>query len=260
MRQRHITTTYAETVTDYARKVLTELPRLQQATGFFEVVLWFDADLMCQVNFLYLVQELSRQKVKLISYCTPAPFGSLGLLPTAKLATLFGERKQLQDEQLQQAQTLWDLYAGPEPLKLQQFLQSSESALPYTKQAMALHLSLFPDCEIGLSAPHQQLLQLIKQGATTLQELVKQYALVFPAYGFGDWQLLRLLRQLQPALLNQQEPYKLTHLGYKILDREEKYLEWLEKKPYLGGYRLSAENFLCYDRKKNLLAAPSQLK
>ena len=57
-RQAYINSTYGETAASYKQKVLDEILRLEAAGAFFEVVLWFDSDMMCQVNLFYLLHRM----------------------------------------------------------------------------------------------------------------------------------------------------------------------------------------------------------
>ncbi|WP_460879547.1 DUF1835 domain-containing protein [Pontibacter rugosus] len=88
-RQSYITTTFGESAPKYKEKVLDVVEKLNEtSSSFFEIVLWFDADLMCQVNLLYLLQHLSQNRAGIISVCTPAPGSQIALLKPDELAQL----------------------------------------------------------------------------------------------------------------------------------------------------------------------------
>ena len=58
-RQEYITQSYQETTQNYHLKVLTELNRLQQlCRQQDEIILWFEHDLICQVNLVYYCNGL----------------------------------------------------------------------------------------------------------------------------------------------------------------------------------------------------------
>ncbi|QCR21492.1 DUF1835 domain-containing protein [Pontibacter sp. SGAir0037] len=251
-RQAFITAAFAESAEGYRHKVLDELPKLQEAPTFFEVVLWFDADLMCQVNLLYLLQRLSRQHIPRICLCTPAPGKNIGLLDAEEVQALFQERLLVTEALLAQARELWELYAGSNPLQLQDYLKQQQ-LLPRMAEALTLHLTRFPVCETGISLPHQYLLQAVQQGTTTLQALLQHFSEHYPGYGFGDYQLKSLLQELQPELVTQHEPYQLTQAGQQVIAGQKKYTRWLQQHAGFGGVSHASAMPYCYKQEEAVL-------
>lgn len=257
MRQQYITTTYKEPTEAYKVKVLNEVRKLDQVKAFFEVVLWFDAEMMCQVNLMYLLHKLNQQKPALVSICTPDNLQNIGLLPKDKLQELFTNRTVTQEEELQQATTLWHLYAGPDPSALQEYLSKKEIKLPYLEQALKLHLARFPSCTNGLSKPQQVLLQLMKTESLSLNQLMTKFWQEHPAFGLGDWQLQMLLQTMQPVLVTEQEPLELTAHGLEVLKQNALFKQWVEQEQWLGGVKLRWDTHWCYDNQEGLIFSKS---
>lgn len=249
-RQEFITETYGEPPANYRQKVQDEVEKLEGAGAFFEVVLWFDADLMCQVNLLYLLQHLQQRKPPVVSVCTPEAEQQVALLEPEAMQQLMESRRQLSEEELEQAKHLWQLYASPNPLELQLYLQQLPVPTPQLEQALRLHLHRFPSCTDGLSQPERLLLQLINQGATTLPELLQQFGKQAPGYGFGDLQLQQLLFRLQPDLVQAREPLSLSFFGERVL---ESYATFTPKAHWLGGVEVKGHCPYCFDSEKNML-------
>jgi hypothetical protein len=251
MRQEYITSAYNEPAAAYKRKVLDELPKVEAAGASFEVVLWFDADLMCQINLLYLLFHLHQLKPAIVSVCTPEPYRNIGQMQPEALSHLYGERHQLKTAQLEQASKVWQVYAGPDPMQLQHYLQQHEQHLPHLKQAMLLHLSRFPECNTGLGLPEKALLRLLKEGANSEEVLMQRFWQLHPAFGFGDAQIRNMLKFLQPELVKQ-EKYKmeLTELGEKVTNGKAVYTT---KNLWLGGARIGTKNPWCYHVKEQQL-------
>lgn len=255
-RQQYITENYHGTAPDYKLKVLDVLEKLSVSNVFFEVILWFDTDLMCQVNLLYLLQKLSKIKPDIISVCTPVDGKAVGYLSPEEMHHVFENRHVQSQAQMLQAQEVWQLYAGPDPLKLQLYLQQNEILLPHLKAALQLHLQRFPDCKTGLGLPETEILRIIKGGAATEQEVIEKFWHQQPGYGYGDWQLQHILKRLQPELVQTEEPYKLTTLGEEVLNGTKLYSpnpEWL------GGVYLQEHNSWCYNTKTRHLIAVNNL-
>ncbi|WP_266206014.1 DUF1835 domain-containing protein [Pontibacter kalidii] len=249
-RQEFITSAYGETAEKYHEKVLNEVQKLAGVGAFFEVVLWFDTDLMCQVNLLYLLQRLQQGKPALLSVCTPAPGKNIALLKPEELQHLFDERQQLSEEQLEEAAQLWQLYAGSDQLNLQLYLQQMPVPLPSLEKALLLHLRRYPGCIDGLSQPERMLLQIIHGGATSINELMQQFWQQDPGYGFGDVQLQHILSRLQPDLVQAREPLSLSFFGGRVL---EGYASFTPKHRWLGGVEVDGNCPYCFDQEKRAL-------
>lgn len=249
-RQDYITSTYGEPAEKYKTKVLEELQKLEGIGAFFEVVLWFDTDLMCQVNLLYLLQRLHQKKPPMVSICTPVQGKNIALLKPAELQQLFQDRIQVDDTQLEQAKQLWQLYAGPNHLNLQVYLQQQSAPFLYLQQALQLHLRRFPACTNGLSQPEHMLLSMIQAGTTTVDALMQQFWQQDPGYGFGDLQLQEILARLQPDLVQAKEPLSLSFFGERVL---EGYGSFIPKTRWLGGSEVNGSCPYCFDAEKGSL-------
>ena len=243
-RQAYITDIYHDSAEGYQQKVLQDLPKLDAAGTFFEVALWFDADLMCQVNLLYLLQRLHHLRPKLISLCTPPQSKSIGLMTANELQLLFEQRQQLTDLQLKQALALWQLYAGPDPLKLQQYLTDETIHLPNLWKALRLHLQRFPSCATGLSSPEMAVLELVQQGVIIKKELMQKFWKQHPAYGYGDLQIEHILQRLKPLLVQAEEHITLSKLGEQVLQGKKHYITESQR---LGGVLIESNGVYCYN-------------
>ncbi|GHA55531.1 DUF1835 domain-containing protein [Pontibacter akesuensis] len=250
-RQAYITSAYSEPANAYQEKVLDTVERLKTTgSAFFEIILWFDTDLMCQVNLLYLLQLVGTPKAGVVSVCTPAPGENVGLLPPDKLQKLMEERQVLQAEELKQARALWQLYTSPDPLELQAYLHQTTLALPYMRQALQLHLRRFPDCADGLSEHERALLHFVQAGAKTIEELMQQFWQHDPGYGFGDSQLHQLLDRLQPDLIQTTNPLKLSFFGDRVLQGRAMY----KPKPHwLAAVKVNSKYGFCFNSETNSL-------
>ena len=255
-RQHYICGTYHESTENYQQKVLKELGKLDNAHAFFEVILWFDADLMCQVNLLYLLQKLSKAKPSVVSVCTPEAGKNVGYLSAEELHRLFENRQMQTEEQLKQASQLWQLYAAPDPMQLQNYLLQHELLLPNMGEALNLHLKRFPDCTSGLSRPETILLELIEAGANTVQLLMQRFWEKQPGYGFGDLQLQRILERLQPDLVSEAPTLQLTKPAQQILRGNAAFTP-VQK--WLGGVQVKPETTWCYSKKKEQLVIQENL-
>ena len=124
-----------------------------------EITLWFEWDLFCQANLLYVLDSCSRQNLtttKLSLICIGdfpgrTNFRGLGELNPEDLTSLFTERGSISATQLRLAQQAWKAYRSADPRELEQFLQTDTSELPFLKSALQLQLARFPSVGNGLN-------------------------------------------------------------------------------------------------------------
>ncbi|WP_439883249.1 DUF1835 domain-containing protein [Pontibacter sp. MBLB2868] len=249
-RQEFISSSFKETPERYSEKVLQEVSKLKEPSSFFEIILWFDADLMCQLNLLYLLQYLLEKNHQLVSVCTPPPNHSIGLMKPGELQSIFEKRTQLSELQLKQASELWQLYGSHDPVNLQLYLEQRELLLPNIGNALKLHFTRFPDCHTGLSQPETIILNLIAGGIDTVEALMQQFWHEHPAYGFGDAQIEQILHRLQPDLVQGKKTLRLSFFGERVL---QGLASSMPKPHWLGGAKIDSSNHFCFNKSTNML-------
>lgn len=240
MRRQYLQKHFQATDEDYQQKMAGELRKLNNAAHFFEVVLWFDGDLTCQVNLLYLLHKLSHQKPVIVSVCTP-DHGSIGYKKAEQMQQLFEHRVVLDEEHLKQASILWQLYAGPDPQALQSYLQENEIYSTQLHQALQLHLQRFPSCTSGIGKHHELVLAALGNGAGSKPEVYKYFWENGSEYGLGDLQLDILLQELSPELVQLSgDRVMLSETGKQVLKGATRFRK--ELKYWLGGVNLNQQD------------------
>ncbi|HEU4389419.1 MAG TPA: RNA polymerase subunit sigma-24, partial [Blastocatellia bacterium] len=172
-----------------------------------EVILWFDNELFCQVNLIYLLdwfarQTLGRTKLSLIcigEFPGKPDFHGLGELRGDQLATLLDARQQITRAKLELGSKAWQAYCSADPLELTRLLEQNTSALPYLNECLVAHLMRFPSVRNGLGHVENRALEFIAAGAKTFSPLFLQFRDQDPKYGFGDLQLWSCLWRLIAA-------------------------------------------------------------
>jgi hypothetical protein len=252
LRKHYITDTFRVSEEDYNEKVLNELIKLENASYFFEVVLWFDKDMVCQVNLLYLLYKLFQNRPAVISVCTSA-HGSLGFKKHEELQHLFEHRSMLQEADLEQATLLWKLYAGPDPIALQLYIQENTLYSQHLQQALLLHLQRFPAQNSYLGKSQELLLRSAENGASTLTDIQKSFWQQDPGFGFGDWELKAILKELSPELIRISESeITLTESGKMVLANQTKFRKNMIY--WLGGVQVEQQNpSFCFNSITNQL-------
>jgi hypothetical protein len=273
IRAQHLTDYYGVDRAD-ADQRLRELEALLQTIDTYdEVVLWFEHDLFCQTNLIFLLNWLAlsdtRTKLSLISinsFPGIEDFRGLGQLNPQQLASLFGSRREVTQAQLDTAAVAWAAYCAPHPTTLQELLRTDLSALPFLKRALTLHLARFPSTLNGLGQAENTTLTLIADGLTRFVDLFVNFGGLHPVYGFGDFQLWIALKRLNrgptPLLKftngGENAPFsesqihrstiELTAAGKKVVAGQEDFVQLNGIDQWLGGVHLQGkENIWRWD-------------
>jgi hypothetical protein len=121
-----------------------------------EIVLWFEHDLFCQLNLLYLLNwfgnlELGNTRLSLINvgaFPGKENFRGIGELNADELASLFPERREVTDVEFKLAQAAWKRFAQPILLRSKRCSRLTLPALPFLSKVLHAHLRRFPQPEM----------------------------------------------------------------------------------------------------------------
>ena len=261
--------------------------QLNTACRYDEVILWFEHDLLDQLQILQLLDWFNGEKersYKLSLICIDRfegkdNFRGLGELEAEQMASLFDYRQAVSQEQLSIAVKGWSAFRSANPHDLESFIRSNSKSLPFLKAALNRHLREYPWLSDGLSQTQRQLLQLVKQGVTTPGKLFVANMELESVLYLGDWQTFSQLEKLskyEPPLLlcqpdqtfihpmhNQisfeqflQQLLALTPLGEKVVLGEIDANQLIQRDEWLGGVHLeSGKSMWLWDEKNQRLLA-----
>jgi hypothetical protein len=234
-----------------------------------EVVFWFEFDLFCQLNLIYVLnrlrgQNLSETKLSLIcigEFAGIDDFRGLGQLTAEQLVSLFPGRQPLTAVQIELAGRAWDACRSSNPKEIEVLLARDTTPLPFLRSALQLHLRRFPSVKNGLGHMEQLALECIARGVSRFPELFREWSAAEPGYGLGDAQLwdvlIRLVECGRPLLRLEgrkglgfsenyphlsQLAFTLTETGRAILDGQRDLWEMKPQEFWLGGVRLAPPN------------------
>ncbi|MCH8872607.1 RNA polymerase subunit sigma-24 [candidate division KSB1 bacterium] len=268
LRAKHLARDYEQTVDECKASLLNLEEVLRTFSKHEEVVLWFEHDLFCQINLIYLLNFFSQQKenqtglslICIDDFPGIENFKGLGQLSPSQLASLFEQRQNITQNMLELGQGAWAAYCSPTPTAIETFLQKDCSELSFLKEALLAHLVRFPALKNGLGRVEKVALDLINGGIDEFKPLFPMFGELEPVYGFGDaqfWNHLKCLSKLKApliiilgvneinrALSNDEFTnsfFKVTEKGKAILNGEE---ELQEIDSWLGGVHLNGETDL----------------
>jgi hypothetical protein len=256
LREKYITETYGNEGRSYKEKVLDEVNKLDDYSKYDEIILWFEFDLLCQVNLIYILnwfsdKELNSTKLSLIcidEYEGIKDFRGLGQLTPEQLKTLYPERVPLNKNDLTIASIAWMAYTSGNPLSVYNLLERDMENLHLLIPALKSHLQRFPSMYNGLNKIQNALLKIIESGADNENAVIQSY---FKSgsekiFGIGDSQVLQYLKQLFPEALAQEEAEKgavintngklsLTPTGKALLEGKADFISLYPRNYKIGG-------------------------
>jgi hypothetical protein len=250
---------------------------LANISGHEEIILWFEHDLFCQINLVYLLDHFARRGVgqaHLSLICIGEfpgrpNFRGLGELTAGQLASLFDTRHEVAAAELSLAQKAWEAYRSPDPHRLESLLAEDTSALPFLRGALEQHFARYPSVHNGLGHAENKLLSLIAGGNTKFGSLCPAFFNAEPAYGLGDSQIWRDLRRAaeaaQPLIQltgfddakrgasRLQAVCNITETGQRVLEGQADFVELNGIDLWLGGVHLRADNLWRWDKQQMLV-------
>ncbi|MCW3461811.1 hypothetical protein [Chitinophaga nivalis] len=238
-RAKHLEFQYGIDKQTYYTNVVQELEKITTSGPWQEIVLWFEYDLFCQINQLFILHYITT-RIK------EHPPISIVDLPHQRSATdfpkLLEHRQLLSPEDLQLAADAWDAFCMDTPQALEMISKLPPGQLTHLPAAIHAHLQRFPHIESGLSTIENFFLQRIALGNYRRYDLYKTFWDELAIYGFGDFQLDIIIQRMDRAGIAEvdNQLIKITTLGREVLAKEENYLDYVSlEHRWLGGVRLA---------------------
>ncbi|MGJ8744129.1 DUF1835 domain-containing protein [Polaribacter sp.] len=229
-----------------------------------EIVLWFDNDLFCQINMLAVVSWLKRfrkgYQISLVSNSNLKNTGkndSLSQLNPDDITEQFKNRVNLNQDDIEYADYIWQLYCSDSPLRLETVYKFNPmSPFKYLATALEVHLQRFPSIENGLNIVENTIIKTAnKHQFTSKKQLVNQLINEQEVFGFGDIQYDHRIDRLQ-KLFSSFNPVKLSKQGKQVLENQlNLYGQLRSEISYLGGSK--KYSFLFNNQSKKLLKITS---
>jgi hypothetical protein len=207
LRAQHLADAYGANLEKTEKELRAQEDALSRVSDHEEVVLWFEHDLFCTVQLIYLLnwlaqRDLGQTKLSLIfiqEFPGITDFHGLGQLNEEQLSSLFPQRQRVTTAQLQLGSKAWAAYSSSNPKEIESLLESDLSPLLFLKSALSKHLRRFPSTENGLGRIENVGLELIARGYGNFKSLFPAFVRCEPEYGFGDAQLYLEMKRLARA-------------------------------------------------------------
>ncbi len=229
-----------------------------------EVVLWFEHDLFCLINFLYVLQRFRNRKLSYV-WCPDV----LSLREPDELFRLCNSRAAVTPSMFDVAARAWGAYTSPDPRMLDDVIASAGNEIAFLREGLRLHTSRFPSIRNGLGSVENRILKLIASGAVDFAMLFPQFDETPPRFGFGDSQILDTLRALasrpvplitmsESAEVPPKATFAITPAGENVMNATVDDLAVNDPDYWLGGVHLTKENVWRWDESRGeVIPSPS---
>ena len=248
--------------------------KLESSLASDEIVLWFEYDMFCQINLVYLFNWFERHAARLPRITIPTSRSllerGLGTLIPDDFTELFRDREVVSTKLLDLGSEVWRAYSSSDPTGLVALLNVDEGVLPYLRRSISCHLSRFPSLENGLGRVENTALGLIASGQQSFGELFSAFWKSEGAFGYGDSHFFNALKSLiscrMPLLstniptefANQDDSFiksifALTEAGHDVLRGRADHVVINGIDQFLGGAHLELGSYWRWDANKQTL-------
>ncbi len=254
-RARFLSENYDQNLLRVRNDLIDQEKLFDEAREEDEVVLWFEHDLFCLTNFLYLLVRLAKvRQVTMIWCATP-----LGTSAEDDIPNFFLSRAAVPPQMMRVATNAWNAYTSEDALELNRFVAEPSHDFPFLHDGFLLHASRFPSTQNGLGEVERRAMEAIGSGSTDFMSLFSRFDEHAPRFGFGDGEFLRHLRRLATCAIpmitiNEAEGanppkalFALTPAGQNVLDAKADFIELNNAGFWLGGAYLTREQMWRWD-------------
>ena len=193
-----------------------------------EITLWFEYDLFCQANLLYLSHFLHstgfQGKVTLVSpanHPEVEDFRGMGQLSSRQLAGLYPNRTHLDSTSLAFGSQIWKAWCQADLTWLSQLSQETDPGWPHLSSALIALFEELPSTENGTSLTEQIFLEQLVTGPKSRGQAFRHFLHQRDLLGYGDLQFFQLVDGLAPHFVEMKDnSYHLKLEGRRILRHE----------------------------------------
>ena len=171
--------------------------RLEEASRYREVVLWFDACMFDQTIMVHVIDRLSRLDLDATrtSLICVSDRG-LGEYPADEMAALLDTRREITPHQVDVALGAWAAFSSADPREIETLLEKDTSALPHVAPALRRHLQQYPSVRNGLNRLQNACLDVVASGVNRLGPIFARVSEREDQPFFGDTTLFACLDEM----------------------------------------------------------------
>ncbi|TBW29218.1 DUF1835 domain-containing protein [Gramella sp. KN1008] len=245
VRKKFLRQAYNISAENYEERFIAEVKRLKAAKDYDKVVLWFEFDLFCHINMLAAINLLfqKNKEVPISLVCSrklpgEKEFQPLSHLNLKELKNHYENLIELNEDDLEAAVFIWELYCGNNPMKLKSQIKTNTN-FEYLSSCIRAHIERFPNSVTGINSLEKNVLKLIENHEITSENHLLGYALQYQGYyGYSDTQMQRLINKLSIFYTKTENRILLNEKGKEVLNAEKNFYRELRNDEYFGGAKM----------------------
>ncbi|MCG9972341.1 DUF1835 domain-containing protein [Christiangramia crocea] len=245
VRKKFLRKAYDISSENYEERFISEIKRLKAMDDYDSVILWFEFDLFCHINMLAAINLLfaKKKEVPISLVCSKKlpgekEFKPLSNLSLDELKNHYDNRIELNNDDLEVAMLIWELYCSGDPMKLKPQIKTNTN-FEYLSSCIRAHIERFPNSVTGINSLERNVLKLIENHEIASENHLLGYALQYQGYyGYSDTQMKRLLKKLSIFYENKDDRILLSEKGKQVLNGEKNFYRDLKNDEYFGGARM----------------------
>ncbi|WP_034474904.1 DUF1835 domain-containing protein [Aestuariibacter salexigens] len=218
---------------------------VKQASGFDQIILWFEHDLYDQLQLLQLLDHCQQLAIsqdlpelwlintdKHLNYHTPE-----------EVPALWQQRTRVTFVQLQLARRAWQAFGHTSPEQWHALLHQDTQTLPFLHDAILRSLQELPFTTNGLNATESMIIESLLPCALPRGRLLRAYSAKEEHVFHGDsgffWYLQQLMQDAPAVCCESPDGIELTQLGKQVAKGQLFWDRAYSQPHWLGGYCIS---------------------
>ena len=190
---------YGEEKQAYFEEIIPEFNKIQAVPADSEVNFWFEDDLFCQVNLWFCVSllmpvahTLKAYIIKPVVLDNQPDWRGFGIMDNHLLADAYLHKQLLSAEDLILLSDLWTAYKNNDNENLKKLAEVKTDKFPF------LNLVIQAQLDRINNRPENVLKDIMQEKETTdFNTIFKEFSKREGIYGFGDWQVEKMLEKIQ---------------------------------------------------------------
>lgn len=191
---------------NYYTVTVPEFEKINNIPANSEINLWFEDDLFCQVNLWFVVYLIGQKdwhdSVYLVRPKTGSEY-SFSTMTENELILAFQNKTELDETTRNRISGLWQNYKQYNLVELKYNAGQLSTRFPFIQYAVNAHLDRLPK-NGNPGRPVKTLQQIIKDlGTTEFTPIFKEFCQREAIYGYGDWQVKKMLETIIKNMKNE---------------------------------------------------------
>ncbi|MTI38876.1 DUF1835 domain-containing protein [Fulvivirga lutimaris] len=181
---------------DYYKKTVCEIEKIRALTSQDEIMLWFEDDVFCQVNFWFCIHLLYQNGVHNLSLVRPEKHTQYGFggLQQPELEIALKNRLELNHQK--EIAALWEMFKARNVNHLNKMAVFFNNEYPFISNVIDAFIRSIPTKD-NPGEPVMILKEIMKDLNTQeFSPIFREFSKRAPIYGYGDLQVKRLLDKL----------------------------------------------------------------